>query len=712
MQQLQEIIAANEEWLMERILYYAKKQGFARYSSTKVADWQASIAGISTSLFMALEQFDNTAPEFGPDDDYTSHPVAAFGIEQARTHRNRGISLSMFLGLLKYYRQCYIDLINEHIATGKDRRRFRKFIARCFDLFEIALCSHWTTLEKDHRIAEMQDANRLQTNEKNKYLTLFESISDPVFLVDHAGIVENLNVSAAMFMGIGVNPKELSPLTDPKNGCEITVPGIKSRQSVVGRRLSESLPWLSGEIRAFLAQDRRVLRLEKKARCHGEDRYFKVTLSSMLDISGKFSGAVVVLSDISKQTLTEMELVRSRDLMQTLMDGTPALIAYVGRDLRYHFVNHYYETIYGIPVEDIVGRHVSEVIGDDVFADVAERYERTLAGEPQHFELTFKTKAMGTRYFDVSYLPHRFGESVVGVILLILDMTDRTLAEIEREKFFHVSPDMMCVAGFDGYFKQLNPAWTKTLGWSEEELLSRPNISFVLPEDINASVNAVEQLTKGHESIGFENRVRCKDGSYRWITWNAIPSLDDKFIYAVAHDTTKRREMEEALRKLAAKDSLTGTNNRRHFFELGEQGFAGAKRYGRALSVFMLDLDHFKRINDAHGHAVGDAVLKALVQTCGEALRDADILGRLGGEEFAAVLPETNAIRAFATAERLREQLAGTIVDAGGQEIRFTVSIGVATLDEQDHCLDELLKRADDALYDAKRRGRNRVFSA
>ncbi|BBD08287.1 diguanylate cyclase [Desulfovibrio ferrophilus] len=712
MQQLQEIITASETWLVERILFYAKEHGYSQYNSTKIEDWRASIAGISLSLLTAVEQFDNAPPEFNPDVDYSTHPVAAFGIEQARTHRRRGISMTMFLGLLKYYRQSYIDLLNKHIKTGEERRRCRKFIARCFDLFEITLCSEWISLEKDQRIQELQDANRRQTNEKNKYLTLFESISDPIFLVDHAGIVENLNVSAASFMGIGVTPEELSPLTNDEKACGIDIPGIKTRKSVVGRRLSESLPWLAVEIRNFLAQDRRVLRVEKKARCYGEDRYFKITLSSMLDISGKFSGAVVVLADITKQTITEMELVRSRDMMQAVMDGTPALIAYLNKDLQYQFANNYYEEIFETPVKSILGKHVSTLVGDKLYAKVAPMYERALKGERQNFELTFQSPKKGTRNFEITYLPHTFGDSVEGIIILILDLTDRKMAEIEREKFFKLTPGMMCIAGFDGFFKQINPAWTKKLGWSEEELLSRPFIDFVLPDDVNSTVDANLILARGKELIGFENRYRCKDGSFRWITWNATPSLEDKVVYAVAHDTTKRRKMEETLRKLAAKDSLTGTNNRRHFFELGARAFAGAKRYDRALSTFMLDIDHFKRINDTHGHAAGDEVLKILVQTCQDTLRDSDIMGRMGGEEFAVVLPETNASRAFATAERLREKLDKVLVNTQEHEIGFTVSIGVATLESKKDSLEDLLKRADDALYEAKRHGRNRVFSA
>jgi len=711
MQRLRELIAANEQWLTQRLLGYAKDHGYAHYGPTRVEDWTSAVAGTSQALFEAMEQYGEDCPEFSPDADYTTHPVASMALEQARRHRSRGVSLPMYLGLLKYFRQTYIDLIHDHAESEESARRCRRFVARCFDLFEIALSTEWIRPELSAHVEDLQKTNRDLTNEKNKFLTLFESISDPVFLVDQAGVIEHLNISAATFLGVGLSPEELAPFAGEglMPSCPCTETG--SRRSLTGRRLSESLPWIAKELRAFLSGNRQVLRRDMQAQCRGEKRWFRVTLSRMLDISGKFSGAVVVLGDVTQQTRAEKEMARSRDLLQTLMDGTPALIAYIGRDLRYRFVNRYYETIYGLSTDEIVGKHVSEIIGEKTYQDVKDKYDRTLAGEDQHFELVYKTKNMGTRYFDVSYLPHRYGDQIDGIILLILDMTDRVQAENEREKFFKLSPDMMCVAGFDGFFKHLNPAWTRVLGWSEEELLARPFASFVLPEDLNATMEEAAGLRLGKTSTGFENRYRCKDGSFRWITWNSISSPDEGLVYAVAHDTTKRREMEETLRRLAAKDSLTGANNRRHFFELGERAFAGAKRYGRPLSAIMLDIDHFKRINDTYGHAVGDLVLQDLVRTCSQALRDADILGRMGGEEFAAVLPETNANRAFATAERLRKKLASTTVHADGHELKFTVSIGVATSGENDD-LEALIKCADDALYEAKRSGRNKVIAS
>jgi len=154
---------------------------------------------------------------------------------------------------------------------------------------------------------------------------------------------------------------------------------------------------------------------------------------------------------------------------------------------------------------------------------------------------------------------------------------------------------------------------------------------------------------------------------------------------------------------------LTGISNRRYFIAQAEQELRRSRRFARAMAVMMIDLDHFKRVNDAHGHATGDAVLQAFVKRALESLRQSDLLGRIGGEEFAVILPETELEAAREVAERLRAHLAERPVVAERAAIASTASIGVAQLSAKDGSIDNLLHRADQALYAAKQNGRNRV---
>jgi len=178
-------------------------------------------------------------------------------------------------------------------------------------------------------------------------------------------------------------------------------------------------------------------------------------------------------------------------------------------------------------------------------------------------------------------------------------------------------------------------------------------------------------------------------------------------------DITERKRMEEELRRLATTDPLTGVNNRRRYSEISERELTRCKRYQHPLCVLMLDADHFKAVNDTYGHEAGDRVLKSLADACVKELRDVDVLGRFGGEEFTVTLPETTLATALEAAERLRVALAQTRVALDdGQEISFTVSIGASALKEQDETLADILNRADAALYTAKEEGRNRVVAA
>lgn len=172
----------------------------------------------------------------------------------------------------------------------------------------------------------------------------------------------------------------------------------------------------------------------------------------------------------------------------------------------------------------------------------------------------------------------------------------------------------------------------------------------------------------------------------------------------------ENRQAHDELERRAYSDYLTSLANRRYFLEQAEKELERTRRYGGDLSILMLDVDHFKRVNDTYGHKVGDIVLQKLAQVCLAALRDIDIVGRIGGEEFAVLLPQTASEPAQQTAERLSTALADIRIPLqGGLPLHFTASFGVATLADKDTNIDTLLSQADQALYQAKAEGRNRV---
>ncbi|MQX37858.1 GGDEF domain-containing protein [Roseospira navarrensis] len=210
----------------------------------------------------------------------------------------------------------------------------------------------------------------------------------------------------------------------------------------------------------------------------------------------------------------------------------------------------------------------------------------------------------------------------------------------------------------------------------------------------------------------YEAQVQGLGGRRFWSLIAAIRITIDETqgVLLTFNDISSRKAMEEELKRLATTDALTGIANRRFLMDHGEREMRRARRYGSDLSVLIIDVDHFKDVNDRWGHTVGDAALKALVDCCLGELREIDILCRLGGEEFVALMPETPPDAALTAAERVRSAVAGMTVSAeGGVSFSMTVSIGLTAPRPGDAALTDILTRADEALYEAKNTGRNRI---
>ncbi|MFH2125766.1 MAG: diguanylate cyclase [Pseudomonadota bacterium] len=260
-----------------------------------------------------------------------------------------------------------------------------------------------------------------------------------------------------------------------------------------------------------------------------------------------------------------------------------------------------------------------------------------------------------------------------------------------------------------------NLAAERLFGYSREEAMGQDLHHLVASsEQIPAVVKGLEVFGQTGQGPIFEGRLevlaRRKDGSHFPAEVSASAFSMDGQWYAAGsvRDITERKQNEEALKRLANTDGLTGVLNRRRFMELSRQEVARSHRYGGPLSLIMLDVDHFKAVNDSYGHEVGDEVLVSLSQVCRQVLRQVDLFGRVGGEEFMALLPETGLEAAAMVAERLRNALAAQAVSASKPELRVTISLGVAQLTPETR-LSDLMRLADDAMYRAKQNGRNRV---
>lgn len=188
-----------------------------------------------------------------------------------------------------------------------------------------------------------------------------------------------------------------------------------------------------------------------------------------------------------------------------------------------------------------------------------------------------------------------------------------------------------------------------------------------------------------------------------------IANTHEELQQQVAHATQELRDQKDAAELAARTDVLTGVASRRAFDEIAEIEMQRAWRYQSDLSLLMMDLDHFKVVNDTHGHVTGDAVLVSFAQTVQQLVRKVDLVARLGGEEFVVLLPNSSAEHATALAERIREAVSASHLLVDGKPLRYTVSIGVAQFDHRELSMTAWLARADAALYHAKDQGRDRV---
>lgn len=278
------------------------------------------------------------------------------------------------------------------------------------------------------------------------------------------------------------------------------------------------------------------------------------------------------------------------------------------------------------------------------------------------------------------------------------------------------TPVGVCITTEDGIFEQVNPAYSRLYGYTAEELIGRPFTMIVPPEDRDRLAALHRSFIEEGVEIRGEWPVLLKDGTRKEILADACrvvgPDRQQRKVTFVL-DITERKRLEaeliranEVLADLARHDPLTNLANHRHTYELLAAAVETARRHGRELSVAALDLDHFKRVNDRYGHRIGDEVLVGFSDLLRAAVRGPDTVGRMGGEEFLMVLPDTSVADAVGLLDRIRRTCEAAPVSSARIVVSF--SAGLAGFVEGDQP-QSLVDRADDALYQAKEQGRGRT---
>ncbi len=338
---------------------------------------------------------------------------------------------------------------------------------------------------------------------------------------------------------------------------------------------------------------------------------------------------------------------------------------------------------------------------------------------------TYERRRPNGRYIEVRSVPLADG----GVVRTYTDTTDRRIAEhslVESEKrfraVFSALSEGVILQDRESKVLASNSSAARILGMTAEELAARhftpePGSATrengeLFPDEEHPSLLA---LRSGRAVHGAVMGLKRHDGSQIWISINAEPLFSDDAAepYAVVcsfEDITDRKAFEQRLLAQSMTDALTRVANRRRFLEVAEIEIDRARSAGAPLSFLMLDIDHFKRVNDSFGHDAGDDVLRAISAELGARIRTSDCLARMGGEEFAVLLPGTPLADALRVAQTLCDSVRDLTIDStGGKKIRITISAGVATFAVDDSGYADVMRRADHALYAAKSEGRDCV---
>ena len=419
----------------------------------------------------------------------------------------------------------------------------------------------------------------------------------------------------------------------------------------------------------------------------------------------------------------QKELENKLKKYQSVIESSNDLVSLVDRNFVYRIVNSTYLDYFQVKKQDIEGKHVADLLGTDAFEKIIKpRMLKSLAGEVVQYDEWFEFAAGNRRYMHVSYYPQRAADGTIdGVAVSSSDITEIKLAEQALNRNEERLKEAQRIASFGNFEYDIK---TGRSHWSDElyRLLGyTPNAvvpSFdhirekIHPEDRELFSEYIQPSTAADNDQALEFRIIDKTGRTAWLSGNVFTDMDEQEnpsrIHGTVMDVTRLKETEEKLARQATTDPLTGLNNRRRFLELCREELKRVRRNRTPLVLLMVDIDHFKRINDTYGHDAGDAVLKEFAgRVCAE-LRETDSIGRIGGEEFSVLLPETDMQSAKTVAERIRAAVSKKPVT--GRTLHITVSIGGADFENTHrNTVESILKSADEALYKAKQSGRNQT---
>ena len=485
-----------------------------------------------------------------------------------------------------------------------------------------------------------------------------------------------------------------------------------------------------------------------------------------------FSKVIVSLIDISKSKKAEAELLASEERYRNLVDNLGEGIVVIDQNTKFLFANPSANEILGGKNESVLGKKLNDFIEKDALEFLGQQISTMKTNESNTFELEINRGDGEKRFVQVFARPQfDNNHSFTGTLGIIHDITDRKKAEEKRiarsqfeEMLTNVSTRFINVDSNDidneinsvlkhiGQFEKVDRTYVfridplrKTMSntheWCREGIPLKMSESQNMPitdfpwyiEQITCDPLIISNVNQMPESAAKEKILFTKHGIKSianfpmWVNLELVGFVGFDFVVDyhvwdlekvamlqqfanIISNAIERSRLLHILEDRAVKDELTGVLNRRGFLQIANSELIRAHRYNHPVGMILLDMDHLKKVNDTYGHASGDIALQEISKLCLQNIREHDILGRWGGDEFAILLPESDDQSTINVAMRLQKNIAEHAIRESGKELHLSISAGVAQAQEDVLTIDELFRNADTALYLAKEAGRNRVM--
>lgn len=428
----------------------------------------------------------------------------------------------------------------------------------------------------------------------------------------------------------------------------------------------------------------------------------------------------MVVMDITTERAAQHALTAREQYLRAILDNFPFMVWLKDEQSQFIAVNTPFASNFGWPsAESLVGRNDYDIATPDLAAVFQAGDQAVLhSGERRTVEELLKF-GDEQRWFEIYKSPIILADRPVGTVGFARDITLRyetqqALINAEERYRFLIEQMPLSVAIIqDGLIRYLNPKSEVLVGYKLVECIHQSFFPMVYEADRSRAIEMHQAFSRGEVlPNNFEVRLVSKAGQVIdcRLHVNTIQWAGENAALAVFEDVTAEKAMDAELHRLASIDPLTALASPVHFNEHMKQALSQIKRdESRQIALLVLDLDHFTAINNALGQLAGDAILRLFSALLCEQLRHADFAGRIGGEKFAVLLGETDQAAAAIFAERLRLKVAATSVSIGEQRVSITVSIGIAAINGTDDTVEQVLQRAEQALFRAKSSGRNSI---